>query len=56
MENEIYKKMPVLNTLGINVNQHAPDNNALMFAKALTKIGAGVAEQWKESEFNSKVS
>ena len=56
MENEIYKKMPILNTLGINVNQHAPDNNALMFAKALTKIGAGVAEQWKESEFNSKVA
>ena len=56
MENEIYKKMPILNTLGINVNQYAPDNNALMFAKALTKIGAGVAEQWKESEFNSKVA
>ena len=56
MENEIYKKMPILNTLGINVNQYAPDNNALMFAKALTKIGAGVAEQWKTSEFNSKVA
>ena len=48
--------MPILNTLGINVNQYAPDNNALMFAKALTKIGAGVAEQWKTSEFNSKVA
>ena len=56
MENEIYKKMPVLNTLGINVNQYAPDNNALLLAKAITKIGAGIVEQKKTSEFNSKVA
>ena len=56
MEDNIYKKMPILNTLGINVNQYAPDNNALQFAKALSKIGAGVIEQQKTSEFNSKVA
>jgi hypothetical protein len=56
MEDNIYKAMPVLNRLGIDVNKYAPDNNALMFAKALAKIGAGVAEQYKTSEFNSKVA
>ena len=30
MDDTIYKAMPVLNTLGINVNQYAPDNNALL--------------------------
>ena len=56
MEDNIYKAMPILNTLGINVNQYAPDNNALLMAKALTKIGAGIVEQRKTSEFNSKVA
>ncbi len=56
MDDTIYKAMPVLNTLGINVNQYAPDNNALQFAKAITKIGAGIVEQKKTSEFNSKVA
>jgi hypothetical protein len=56
MENEIYKKMPILNTLGIDVNKYATDNNALQFAKALTKIATGVAENYKTSEFNSKVA
>ena len=56
MEDNIYKKMPILNTLGININQHAPDDNALQFAKALSRIGAEVIEQQKTSEFNSKVA
>ena len=56
MEDNIYKAMPVLNTLGINVNQHAPDNNALQFGKALLGIATDVYAQKKESEFNSKVA
>ena len=56
MDDTIYKAMPVLNTLGINVNQYAPDNNALLMAKAITKIGSGIVEQKKTSEFNSKVA
>lgn len=56
MEDNIYKAMPVLNTLGINVNQYAPDNNALLFGKALLGIATDVFEQKKESEFNSKVA
>lgn len=56
MEDNIYKAMPVLNTLGINVNQYAPDNNALQFGKALLGIATDVYAQKKESEFNSKVA
>ena len=56
MEDNIYKAMPVLNTLGINVNRYAPDNNALQFGKALLGIATDVYSQKKESEFNSKVA
>ncbi len=56
MEDNIYKAMPILNTLGINVNQYAPDNNALQFGKALLGIATDVYAQKKESEFNSKVA
>ena len=56
MATDIYKAVPALNTLNVNLNDFAPDNLSLEMYKGLLKIGEEFDNTKQTAIFNQTIA